>query len=67
LAMPRLGKLSVRVPARPSKTIRPDTGSGRPTSTTSATGRGRSKLLPPLNERARYMTLWPPAVPSQTT
>src|SRR5436190_4758530 len=53
LATPRLGKLSVRVPARPSNTIRPDTGSDRPTSTTLATGRGRSKLLPPSTERAR--------------
>src|SRR5512132_2617423 len=53
LATPRLGKLSVRVPARPSNTIRPDTGSGTPTSTTLAIARGFSKLLPPSKEWAR--------------
>src|SRR5439155_5635308 len=59
LAVLRLGKLSVRVPANPSNTIRPDTGSGTPTSCTVAISRGLSKVLPPSNERARKNTLWP--------
>lgn len=69
LAMLRLGKLSVRVPANPSNTIRPDTGSGTPTSCTVAISRALSKLLQPSNERARKNTLWPVlvSVPSQTT
>src|SRR6266567_2191381 len=58
LAMLRLGKLSVRVPANPSNTIRPDTGSGTPTSCTVAIARGFSKLSPPSNERARKKTVW---------
>ena len=64
-----LGKTLVRAPAMPSMVNRPWAGSNWPIPATVTIARGRSKVAPPLNERAWKRTscrVWM-SVPLQTT
>jgi hypothetical protein len=65
--MSAVGKVPSRLPATPSKTISPLTGSGRPLGVYGEIARGRSKVTPPSNDRAMKMAFWKLIPPCQNT